>query len=206
MNAWARSHLDTQLELDRRAAIEEPRTLEQAATEFADLDARFKALLSEEDDLKLAINVATSGNLHEAASIELMQRVRRFANFASRRPQQAQDRRRAIAIELEDLQPLIEIARERLRLARERRAVEVAATFRPRQRKAVQSIAAALEQLSRAVAAEIELHVEFQTVSPDPNLDLIDLGRPWHDALLGNPRSVASEWVRRAKAAGLLDG
>lgn len=191
-------------ELQRRLLIGEPIAFAQAEAECEELNGKFASLTTELEDLRFALSARECGEPpSDLVSAELKARFARFRALVATRPRQAKNRIDEIEGELNELQPKLPIARERLRLAKEAKAIALAATLRPRLREAVRGIASALEALSKAVAAEQEIQIEFRSAMP--GFGMTDLGRDWRGCLLSDRNSVASEWVRRAKAAGWLD-
>ncbi|MGY2935992.1 outer membrane murein-binding lipoprotein Lpp [Bradyrhizobium sp. GM6.1] len=195
---------DINAEFDRRSAISaEPLDLDRDQATFDQIKQRFDASIAKLDGLELAIAMVGRPK-HPGASPEFYAKADPYHGIA-RNKSRARAAVEQIEEEIEALRPQVEIAAERARQAREQRAVEIAASYRSRHRKATRAIAAALEVLSKAVADEQQLHQEADAEMPGVGSLLPNFGGPWRSALLSNPRSVASEWVRGAQRVGFVD-
>jgi hypothetical protein len=199
MNALGRI---TQDEIDEALAIGQPLPLPDATAQFDELDRRFKAAIERKEGIEIAL-ATKERKPNPFVAESFLAKAEPFKELA-RKPRKAELELERLDEEIAELHPRVIVARARLQAARETAARELASTYRPRHRAAVIGIAAALSALSRAVACEQELHREFQAAMPGFEI-LPNFGGPWRGALLNNPRSTASEWVRTAKKAGLLD-
>jgi hypothetical protein len=183
------------------AARREPASLADATAEFDELERRFGAAVSRKSGIELALALRQH-KPHDFAAESFLARAQPFKRLAEK-PRHAEAELERLEEEIADLHPKLNVARERLQMAREAAAVELAKTFHPRLRVAVAGIAAALKQLSAAVTAEQRIQAEFQAAMPGFNLP--NFGGAWRGALLNSPRGAAVEWVRAAKKARLLD-
>lgn len=177
------------------------RTIE---ADFNEIDRRLNELTAEKQGVELAVAFEKFGE-HPDAAPAFLAKADPFRSLVAKFPKRAAARLEELEERIGDLQPKWALARHQRQLAREERAKKLATEFRPQHKKSVQAIAAALEALSVAVAAEQDLQAQFQAQMPGFGFALTDFGGIWRDALLNNPRSVASHWARSAKAAGYLD-
>lgn len=122
--------VDVNAGLDRRAAISaEPLDFERDQANFEQIQQRLNELIDKRDGIKLAISVERHGK-HPAARPETYLNSEQYRALA-RNERRAQAATEDVEEEIEELRPRFEIAKERARLARDQRAVELAASFRP---------------------------------------------------------------------------
>ncbi len=194
---------DVSAELHRRAAVKaEPLNIDRDLAAFDELSTRLSGLLEKREGIELAIALQ-SNRKNAFAAPSFYAKADPYKQLAASRRRREQVLEETVE-EIETILPQLDIARERLRLAQEERALAIAATFKTRQRRAVRDIAKALEALSKAVLAEQALHTEYEAQAPG-FLFLPDFSGAWRVARLDDPRSVGSGWLRQAKASGYLD-
>ncbi len=193
---------DINAELDRRAAISaEPLDFVRDHEGLDDVKRRFDALVKRREGIELALAMV-GRQKHPWAAPDVYSKAEAHHRLA-RNPERSRAALEAIDEEIEELRPQLDVAQERARLAREQRAIELARSYRPRHKKAVRAIAAALETLSKAVAAEQQLQQEFAAESGGAVLP--NFGGPWRSALLNLPTTLGSEWIRWAQRVGFVD-
>jgi hypothetical protein len=173
-------------------------------SEFDELDRQFSALQAERQGIELAIGIAKFGENLDAAP-SFLATADPYRELAVKYPKKAIARIEAIDEIIDGVRSRWTLARNQRQLAREEHAQRLASTFKPRHRKLVKAVADALTALSTAVAAEQDLHREFQSQAHDIAA-LPDFGGQWRSTLLGDPRSAASTWIRAARNMGYLDG
>lgn len=173
-------------------------------TVFNDLDRQLTGLTGEREGIELAVAIEKFGENPDAAP-SFLAKADPFRALVVKSPKKAAARLEELEELISDLQPKWALARHQRQLAREERAKKLAAGFYPRHRKLVSGIAQALESLSAAVAAEQDLHKEFEARMSGLPFALNDYGGLWRSVLLNDPRSAASTWVRAAKNMGYLD-
>ncbi|MET4041757.1 hypothetical protein ABIC03_003448 [Bradyrhizobium sp. RT6a] len=188
--------------LNGAAMLSEPLDLDLEVAALEQVTQRFNELIAMRDGIKLAIAIKRHGKNRDAgpdayAGAEQYSGLARNERRAIVQIDQAED-------QLEEIWPHLDAARERVRICRDRRALEVAATYQPRHKKAVREIAKALETLSKAVAAEQQIHIDF--LAEMPGVDYLpNFGGAWRSALLGLPNSLGSEWIRWGQHVGFID-
>jgi hypothetical protein len=201
MNAFAPNRSDFNIAVQDRLAAD---SFDRAKAEgnFDDLDRRFNLLVAEQEGIELAIGFAANGE-HPDAAPSFLARADPFRELVKKTPRKAAARLEELAEQIDDLRPKYMLARHQRQIAREEKAQQLAISFRPRQQKAVEAISQALEILSSAIAAEQDLHGEFQAQMP--GLDALpDFGGQFRGMLLMDPRSAASMWIKAAKSMGYL--
>lgn len=102
--------------------------------------------------------------------------------------------------------PILATARDDLARAKRNATNEAALTLQPRHKAAVRRIADALENLSRALAEEADLHDELRRTAPLAESKFMpDMHSDLHDMALSKRGSRASEWARKARTLKILE-
>jgi hypothetical protein len=173
---------------------------DQARFNCEQLESTYQAKLAKKEGLELAVAL-TKHEAHPDAAPSFLAKADRFRDYVRSYPRRASADIEDLEVEIGLLLPDLTAAREKLREALEVESDQLAKPFIPRHREAVTQITAALELLSAAVWSEYEIRMEFAEASPVFPISwrLPDMGSAWRSALLNDPRSFASQWVRSAQ-------
>jgi len=180
--------------------------LEDARFERDRLVGSFRKMDERREGLELAFQHRDK-KPHPEASEEFKAKATAFIEDVRRSPRRAEIELDDLRIELAQMTPEVQAAKDRYAVLAQARTDEIAKSMVPRHRSATAAIANALEALSVAVAAEIELHSELASLVPEfpTSRHLPNLSSDWHQVVLNDPRSTGSRWVRLAQSVRLLD-
>jgi hypothetical protein len=107
--------------------------------------------------------------------------------------------------QLEELRPKWIKAQQEWQEACRRETSRIAISLQPQHRAAVKRLAAAVEELSRAIEQERAVHPELRKKAPLETSAYLPNCAPPIGGGLDNPVSPLSEWARRLRKIGLLD-
>lgn len=182
-----------ELELARAVWLE----VEAAHTELRDRIEGLEAALGSTGLGKVDARVPDHVRAKAAPFMDLVSNPRGLKK-AARQLENARD-------ELADRQPLYADARTAWELAQRRRTNEIAGDLQPRQREAVKAIAAALENLSKAIAAERAARAELKSMAPLPeSAKLPDLSGDLLDMAISEWHSTAWHWSQKITKLGVI--
>lgn len=147
----------------------------------------------------LALSVTNCGINPD--SVGIRERAARFLDKAKRRPKALLDDIDDLNIELDALIPQLEPLRRAYDQAAQDMTDRIAAGLSDRHKAAVRALANAIEALSIAAGAEIQIRDELASTAPCPASSLLpDFGSTWRGVLLNNPQSAGSKLVAAAEA------
>jgi predicted component of type VI protein secretion system len=165
-------------------------------------DMREMVELSER--MRIAIDLSTQEKIDLRAQVSVDRVGPELIAQARRNRLRLQGKLDALREKIEDEQPALFVARENYQAALQHEADRIAARFQPRQVAAVKKIMDSLKTLSKALAEEEAIHIEFADASPQPSALLPHLSAALAFARTDRPHSVASAWADRINALGIL--
>jgi seryl-tRNA synthetase len=116
---------------------------------------------------------------------------------ATKYPRRVQMEIEDLLVEMDEFEAEANQARDRYRIAADREAERIAASFENRHREAVSVMISALERLSAALGEEKTIRAEFAALSPvQPGEHLFNIGRDIQFADLSRWDSPAATWAR----------
>lgn len=108
-------------------------------------------------------------------------------------------------IELEDYRAVVADERDLWQMAVRAESARIGERLQPKHLAAAQEVAAALEHLTRAIAAADEIRAEFASTAPEPTSALLpDLAGDLRHCRLDVWDSAAATWARRMRDMRIL--
>ncbi len=177
---------------------------EAAKARWAEVDAKRSALVERHDGMELALNYARNG-VDKRVPKEIRAKAGPHNNLANRNPQKLAGEIDDVAYEIADSNAEYGAERERWQAASRDETARIAQELQPRHRAAVQKIAGALEDLSRAMEAETGVRAELTRTAPEAtSAYLPDCSSFLNFASLAVWQTPASQWARHMRKMEIL--
>lgn len=181
--------------------------LDQAEQRWRAVDGKFAQLTQSIERRQIALSLHRNPDdaRDESRTAWARSYAAEFIQIARRRPDRVEREILDLTDQLDDIRAEHAAARVELEHQRAVATSEIAVELQPRQRQAVQRIAAALEALSRSLADANEINAELARRAPLPTSAFLPfITGELCFAALGDPNSAASAWARRMKSIGIL--
>jgi hypothetical protein len=180
--------------------------LDQALQRFRAIDDLLQSKIDRRERLEIARSLTINAQDADEERTEwARRRAGDLVEMARRRPDKTNREILDLTEAIEDLRAEHSAARAELDHQRSVRTSQLAIATQPAQRKIANRIAAALSELSAAIAAADDLQREFAARAPlSSSVYLPSLVDELGFAQLGDHQSSASRWVQRMKAVGVL--
>lgn len=176
----------------------------QALQRWRAVSEKRTELLDRVDGLKFAISVGQSSESPDMPD-NLRVKAEPFLATAHKRPQRAQAALEDAEDEFSNFLPKYFAESDAFKAAQRRETNRIAMLLQPRHREAVMAMVAAVEDLSRAIAAEREVRQELRERAPLPeSATLPDFSSELGLGCIYEPGGIAWRWVRRLRKIGLI--
>ena len=180
--------------------------LEAAKARWSEVNTKYDGLLERREGMTLAQSLSFDEKNNQMPQ-HLRDRAKPYLRLAARRPLKLADELADVMDEIEEINPVFQAARDDWERAQRAETNRIAIGLQDKHRGAVREISEALELLSRAVAAECELHDELKRRAPkaeSPNLP--NMSGELIDFCLSERGSTAWRWRRRVHQLKILGG
>lgn len=186
------------------APAPEPTEFELAKAAYAEASAKRTELAETVDALTLARSLAANGDGQDRVRADLKAAAAPYARLA-RRPAKINDAIDVAELAQRDFLPTFFEAGENFEAAKRRQTDKLALKLQPAHRGAVKKMAKAVEDLSRATAAERECRETLTRTAPLPSSKhLPDLSGELGVGCLSDYSGVAWTWARNLRKLGVL--